>query len=55
MWRMVEKRKQNDVAETAKNAAAGYAVIVLGTICFVLALAVLAMIVRLIVGASAGV
>lgn len=42
------------MSDSVKNAAAGYAVVVLGTACFVLFLAVLSAIVRIIVGASAG-
>ena len=48
------QRQAVDRAEAAKDAAAGYAVIVLSAVCFVLSLAVLTTIVRFVVGASTG-
>lgn len=51
---MERESKHTNRQDSVKNAASGYAVIVLGTACFVLALAVLATIVRVIVGAGAG-
>ena len=51
---MKSERQKTSRPDTVKNAASGYSVIVLGTICFVLALAALSTIVRIIVGASAG-
>jgi hypothetical protein len=51
---MDNNRQKTNVSETVKNAASGYGVVVLGTICFLLSLAVLSAVVRIIVGASAG-
>lgn len=54
MARMQNERRKTSLQDVVKNAASGYAVIVLGTACFVLALAVLSVIVRIVVGASMG-
>ena len=51
---MRSERRNTTVNESVKNAATGYGAIVLGITCFVLVLAVLSAIVRIIVGASAG-
>lgn len=51
---MENERQKIDLRESVKSAAAGYAVVVLGTACFILFLAILSTIVRIIVGASAG-
>ena len=51
---MSNERRKDSVEEAVKNAFAGYAMVVLGIVCFVLSLAVLSAIVRLIVGASTG-
>ena len=51
---MEDNRRKTSIGESVKNAASGYAVIVLGTVCFLLSLAVLSVIVRIIVGAGAG-
>ena len=48
-----DKRKENS-EETAKNAAAGYGAIVLSLVCFVLALSIITVAVRIVVGASTG-
>ena len=53
--RMSDERQKDDLEETVKNAVAGYAMVVLGIVCFVLSLVVIAAIVRLAVSASAGV
>lgn len=52
---MSVERKQGELRDAVLNAASGYAAIVLGIVCFVLFLIVIAAIVRLIVGASAGI
>ena len=52
---MNDARQKENFDETAKNAFAGYVMVVLGVVCFILSLVVIAAIVRLIVGASAGV
>ncbi|MBR0406042.1 MAG: hypothetical protein IJI68_12720 [Eggerthellaceae bacterium] len=51
---MENRRRKISFDESVKNAAAGYAVVVLAIACFVLSLAVLSAIVRIVVGASAG-
>ncbi len=51
MMRMSAK-KQNSLAETVRNAATGYAVVVLGVICFLLALVVVIAGVRIVLGAN---
>lgn len=43
-------KKQSSLSETVRNAATGYAVVVLGIICFILALVLLMAGVRLITG-----
>lgn len=50
-----ERKNNGSRLDTVRNAASGYAVVVLGILCFVLSLAVLTTVVRVIVGASAGV
>ena len=52
---MSERRHKENLDEAAKNAFAGYAMVVLGIVCFILLLVIIAAAVRLIVGASAGV
>lgn len=52
---MRDERQKEQLDETAKNVFAGYATVVLAVVCFVLFLAVLTFIVRLIVGAGSGV
>ena len=52
---MSDERRKENFDETAKNAFAGYLMVVLGIVCFVLTLVAVAAVVRLIVGASAGV
>ena len=52
---MGERRHKENLDETAKNAFAGYAVVVLGILCFILLLVIIAAAVRLVVGASTGV
>ncbi len=51
---MSDERKNVDVREAVLNAASGYAAVVLGIVCFILALVVIAAIVRIVVGAGAG-
>ena len=51
---MKDERQKENISESAKNAFAGYATVVLGIVCFVLLLVAIAAVVRLIVGASAG-
>ena len=53
--RMSSEEKKSDLASTVLSAASGYAVIVLSIVCFIVALIVIAAIVRIVVGASAGV
>ena len=53
--RMGNDQKHDDLIEAVLNAASGYAAIVMGLVCFLLFLIVLAAVVRVIVGASAGV
>ena len=53
--RMSSEEKNSDLADTVLSAASGYAVIVLSIVCFVVFLIVVAAIVRIVVGASAGV
>lgn len=50
---MENRRRKISLDESVKNAAAGYAAVVLGIACFVLSLAVLSAIVRIIVGSGA--
>ena len=45
-------KKQENRIETVRNAATGYAVVVLGIICFVLALAVIMAGVRVVTGVT---
>ena len=52
---MSEERQKEKLDEAAKNAFAGYAMVVLGIVCFILLLVVIAAAVRLVVGAGAGV
>ena len=52
---MGNDQKHDDLIEAVLNAASGYAAIVMGIVCFLLFLIVLAAVVRVIVGASAGV
>lgn len=52
---MKNERHNDDIAETVKNAASGYGVIVLAVVCFILALAAVALVVRMVVGGGAGV
>ena len=52
---MNDERHKENLDEAAKNAFAGYAMVVLGIVCFILLLVVIAAVVRLIVGAGAGV
>ena len=52
---MGNDQKHDDLIEAVLNAASGYAAIVMGFVCFLLFLIVLAAVVRVIVGASAGV
>lgn len=50
---MANERQHIDQIEAAKDAASGYAVIVLAAVCFILFLALLTVIVRFLVGAGA--
>ena len=50
---MKDERKKESFDEAAKNAFAGYAMTVLGIVCFILFLMVLTALVRLVVGAGA--
>lgn len=50
---MRKTREKTDIREATKNAATGYAVVVLSIVCFLLVLVVAAALVRLVVGASA--
>lgn len=52
--RMNDERQKESFEESAKNAFAGYAMVVLGIVCFVLSLVAISAVVRLIVGASTG-
>ena len=52
---MSSEEKNSDLADTALSAASGYAAVVLSIVCFVVLLIVVAAIVRIVVGASAGV
>lgn len=52
---MNNERHTDDLVETVKNAASGYGVIVLGSVCFVLILIAITFIVRVIAGGGAGV
>lgn len=49
------KSGQDNWADAVKNAASGYGAVVLGVVCFLIALTVIMAIVRLIVGAGTGV
>ena len=51
---MNDERQKESFEELAKNAFAGYAMVILGIVCFFLTLTVVAAVVRLIVGASTG-
>ena len=51
---MKTERHKDSLDEAAKNAASGYGVIVLAAICFIVSLAIVTLIVRVIVGASTG-
>ncbi len=48
------KSGQDNWVETVKNAASGYGAVVLGVVCFLLALTVIMAVVRFVVGVSAG-
>ena len=48
------KSRQDNWAEAVKNAASGYGAVVLGIVCFLLALAAIVAIVRFIVGLGTG-
>ena len=50
---MANERQHTDQREAAKDAASGYAVIVLAVVCFILLLALITVIVRFLVGAGA--
>ena len=52
---MNEERQKENIEEAAHNAFTGYAVVVLGVVCFLLLLVVVTAVVRLIVGAGAAV
>lgn len=52
--RMSDERRKDNLDETAKNAFTGYTMVVLGVVCFIIMLVIVAAIVRLIVSASAG-
>ena len=52
--RMSDKRRKENLEDAVKNAFAGYAVVVLAMVCFVLALVAITAVVRIIVGASVG-
>ena len=54
MTHMKDERQKENLDEAAKNAFAGYTVVVLSVVCFVIFLVVVTALVRLIVGASAG-
>ena len=49
------KSGQDNWTEAVKNAASGYGAVVLGVLCFLIALAIIMAVVRFIVGAGAGV
>ena len=51
---MKDERQNESFGEVVKNAFAGYGVVVLGVVCFVIFLVIVTALVRLIVGASAG-
>lgn len=51
---MSDKRRKENLGEAVKNAFAGYAMVVLAAVCFVLSLVAVTAIVRLVVGASVG-
>ena len=51
---MSDKRRKENLEDAVKNAFAGYAVVVLAIVCFVLALVAITAVVRIIVGASVG-
>lgn len=52
---MKNERHIDDIAETVKNAASGYGVIVLAVVCFIVVLAAVTLVVRMVVGGSTGV
>ena len=52
---MKKERYSDDIAETVKNAASGYGVVVLAVMCFMLTLVAVAFVVRVIVGGGIGV
>ena len=52
---MNDERQKEQLDETAKNALTGYVLVVLGIVCFFLFLVAMTAIVRVIVGAGAGV
>jgi CHASE3 domain sensor protein len=51
---MSDERRKDNLDETAKNAFTGYTMVVLGVVCFIIILVIVAAIVRLIVSAGAG-
>ena len=51
---MRSERRKEDLGETIRNAASGYAVAVLSVVCLVLFLIIITGIVRFIIGASTG-
>lgn len=51
---MKDERQNENLEEVVKNAFAGYGVVVLGVVCFVIVLIIVTALVRLIVGAGAG-
>ena len=48
------KNGQDNWGDTIKNAASGYGAVILGIVCFLLSLAAIMAVVRLIVGAGTG-
>ena len=52
---MKEEKRKEDFGEAAKNAFAGYMVVLLAIVCFILFLVAVSAVVRIIVGASSGV
>lgn len=50
----MSRKQQSTWAETVLNATTGYVVVVLGIVCFVLSLTVIAAIVRFVVGLGMG-
>lgn len=51
---MNDERQKESFEESAKNAFAGYTMVVLGIVCFVLSLTLVTAVVRIIVGAGTG-